>query len=158
MRKILIAAMAAAILVPSVASAQSRDEVRRGQMEVQRDRQDARQAARQGDWQKAQRARQEAREDQREVNEDWRDYRKSHRSTFQRGTYQAPRGQRYRSVNAGHRFQPAFYNSRYVISNYGTYRLPNPGYGHRWIRYGNDVVLVDSRSGRVLRVIRGFFW
>ena len=158
MRKILIAAMAASILVPSVASAQSRDEVRRGQAEVQRDREDARKAERQGDWQKAQRARQEAREDQREVNSDWREYRAKHRSTYQRGNYQAPRGQRYRPVSVGYRFQPAFYNSRYWVSNYNSYRLPNPGYGHRWIRYGNDVLLIDARSGRVLRVISGFFW
>ena len=158
MRKILIAAMAASILIPSAASAQSREEVRRGQAEVQRDRADARQAERQGDWQKAQRARQEAREDQREVNSDWREYRAKHRSTFQRGNYQAPRGQRYRAVRAGHTFQPAFYNSRYWVSNYRAYRLPNPGYGHRWIRYGNDVLLINARSGRVLRVISGFFW
>ncbi len=158
MRKILIAALAASVMVPSLASAQSRDEVRRGQAEVQRDREDAQRAAQQGDWKKAQRARQEAREDQREVNSDWREYRAKHRSTYQRGDYQAPRGQRYRPVSVGYRFQPAFYHNRYWVSNYSTYRLPNPGYGHRWIRYGNDVVLIDVRSGRVLRVLSDFFW
>lgn len=158
MRKILLAAMAASILVPSLADAQSRGEVRRGQQEVQRDREDARRAAQNGDWQKAQRARQEAREDQREVNEDWRDYRNSHRNTFNRGNYQAPRGQRYRQVSVGVRFQPAFYSNRYWVNDYGTYRLPSPGYNRRWVRYGNDVVLVDLRSGRVLRVLNNFFW
>jgi len=158
MRKILIAALAASALVPTMASAQSAREVRQGQQEVQRDRADAQRAAQQGDWKKAQRARQEAREDQREVNEDWRDYRKAHRSTYQRGNYQAPRGLQYRPVAVGYRFQPAFYSNRYWVNNYGTYRLPAPGYNRRWVRYGNDVVLVDMRSGAVVRVLRNFFW
>lgn len=132
-----------------MASAQSAGEVRRGQQEVQRDQRDVRQA---------QRARREAREDQREVNEDWRDYRKSHRQVFQRGTYNAPRGMRYRPVSAGFTFQPAFYSNRYQLNDYHSYRLPNPGYNHRWVRYGNDAVLVDTRTGRALRVINGFFW
>lgn len=158
MRKILIAALAASTLVPAMASAQSAGEVRRGQQEVQRDQRDVRQAQQQGDWQKAQRARQETREDQREVNEDWRDYRKSHRQVFQRGTYNAPRGMRYRPVSAGFTFQRAFYSNRYQLNDYRSYRLPNPGYNHRWVRYGNDAVLVDTRTGRALRVINGFFW
>lgn len=158
MRKFLIAALAASALVPTMASAQSAREVRQGQQEVQRDRADAQRAAQQGDWKKAQRARQEAREDQREVNEDWRDYRKAHRSTYQRGVYQAPRGLQYRPVAVGYRFQPAFYSNRYWVNNYGTYRLPSPGYNRRWVRYGNDVVLVDMRSGAVVRVVRNFFW
>ncbi len=158
MRKILIAALAASTLVPGMASAQSAGEVRRGQQEVQRDQRDVRQAQQQGDWPKAQRARQETREDQREVNEDWRDYRKSHRQVFQRGTYNAPRGMRYRPVSAGFTFQRAFYSNRYQLNDYRSYRLPNPGYNHRWVRYGNDAVLVDTRTGRALRVINGFFW
>lgn len=158
MRKILIAALAASVMAPAMSSAQSAAEVRRGQAEVQRDREDAQRAAQQGDWKKAQRARQEAREDQREVNEDWRDYRKSHRNTYNLGNYQAPRGQRYRPVTVGYRFQPAFYNNRYWVNNYGTYRLPSPGYNRRWVRHGNDVVLVNLRTGAVVRVLRNFFW
>ena len=158
MRKILIAALAASAMIPTMASAQSAREVRNDRQEVQRDRQDARQAARQGDWKKAQRAQQEAREDQRELNSDWRDYRAKHRTTFQRGTYYAPRGMQYRPVSVGFRFQPAFYSNRYWVNDYGTYRLPAPGYNRRWVRYGNDVVLVDIRSGAVVRVIRSFYW
>ncbi|MFM5917958.1 MAG: RcnB family protein [Novosphingobium sp.] len=158
MRKILIAALAASALVPSMASAQSAREVRNDQREVRQDRQDARQYQRQGNYKKAAAARQEAREDQRELREDWRDYRNSHRQVFQRGAYYAPRGMRYRPVSVGYTFQPAFYSSRYWLNDYGTYRLPNPGYNHRWVRYGNDAVLVDIRTGRVLRVISAFFW
>lgn len=158
MRKILIAALAASTLVPAMASAQSAGEVRRGQQEVRRDQSDVRKAEQQGDWKKAQRARQETREDRRELNDDWRAYRNSHRQVFQRGYYSAPRGMRYRPITVGYTFQPAFYSSRYQLTNYNAYRLPNPGYNHRWVRYGNDAVLVDIRSGRALRVISGFFW
>lgn len=158
MRKILIAALAASILVPAMASAQSAGEVRRDRQEVRHDMRDVREAARQGNWKKAQAARQEAREDRRELKEDWRDYRKSHRQMYQRGTYNAPRGMRYRPVSVGYTFQPTFFSNRYWVNDYGTYRLPAPGYNHRWVRYGNDVVLVDIRTGRVLRVISGFFW
>ena len=157
MRKFLIAALAASALVPTMASATDRNEVRRDQQEVRHDQRDAKQAARQGDWQKAQRAKQETREDRRELNDDWRSYRQSHRSTYQRGTWNAPRGVRYQPVSVGYRFQPAFYGSQYWVNDYARYRLPNPGYGHRWIRYGNDVILIETRSGRVLRVINAFF-
>ena len=64
----------------------------------------------------------------------------------------------YRPVQTGVRFQPAFYSNRYWVNDYGTYRLPAPGYNRRWVRYGNDVVLVDMRSGAVVRVYRNFFW
>lgn len=158
MRKILIAALAASALVPSMASAQSMREVQNDRREVQKDRQDARQYQRQGNYGKAAAARQEAREDQREMREDWQEYRRTHRSVYQRGNYYAPRGMRYRPISVGYTFQPAFYGSRYQLNNYSTYRLPNPGHNHRWIRYGNDAVLIDVRNGRALRVISGFFY
>lgn len=158
MRKILIAALAASAMVPTMASATSRNEVRNDQREVRHDIRDARQAARNGNYKKAAAARQEAREDRRELNEDWKSYRDSHRQVFQRGVYAAPRGLSYRPVAVGARFQPEFYSNRYWINDYGTYRLPAPGYNHRWVRYGNDVALVDIRTGRVLRVISNFYW
>lgn len=58
----------------------------------------------------------------------------------------------------GYRFQPAYYNSRYWVSDYGRYRLAPPRAGHRWVRYGNDVAMVNMRSGRVAVVYNSFFW
>ena len=55
-------------------------------------------------------------------------------------------------------FAPAFYADRYWVKNYNVYRLPNPGYGHRWVRYGNDVVLVDVRSGIAKQIMSAFFF
>ena len=157
MRKIFIAAVAAAALVPAVASAQSYHEVRHDQREVRQDRRDVRQDVRHGDYRAAQRDRQEARENRRETREDWRDYRRTHRDTFRPGVYSGPRGYRYRPVNVGYRFAPEYYGSRYWV-NWSNYRLPRPGAYQRWIRYGNDVVLINARTGRVIQVYNSFFW
>jgi Ni/Co efflux regulator RcnB len=160
MRKIIIAALAAATILPAgAASAQSAREVRQDQRELQRDRRDVQRARANGDRGDVREARQELREDRRETREDWRDYRNSHRTVYTRGGYAGPRGYRYRPVNVGYRFTPEYYGRNYWINDYGTYRLPRPGYGYqRWVRYGNDVVLVDTRSGRVVQVYNRFFY
>ncbi len=149
MRKFIMAVLAASVAVPSLAiptmaSAQSMREVRHDQREVNRD-------VRRGDYR-------EARHDRREMREDWRDYRQAHRNDFRRPAYQGPRGYAYRPVAVGYRFQPAYYNNRYWVNDYARYRLPAPQAGHRWVRYGNDVVMVNMRSGRVATVFNGFFW
>lgn len=144
MRKFMIAALAATVLVPGMASAQSAREVRQGQREVARD------VAR-GDMQ-------EAREDSRELREDWQDYRKAHRSEFRRNVYVAPRGHRYQPVANGAQLNGAFFGRNYQVSNWQRYRLPRPGARQQYIRYGNDVLLVNVRTGRVVRVYRSFYW
>lgn len=144
MRMMVLAAVAGAIALPGVASAQSAREVRHDQREVRKD-------IRRGDYR-------EAREDRRELREDWRDYRRAHRQVYHRPAYRGPRGYVYRPVAVGHRFAPAYYGRRFWVDNYATYRLPRPGAHQRWIRYGNDIVLVNMRTGRVVTVYNGFFW
>ena len=144
MRMMVMAAVAAAVAVPSVANAQSAREVRHDQREVRKD-------VRRGHYR-------EAREDRREMREDWRDYRRSHRNAYRRPAYRGPRGYRYRPVTVGYRFAPAYYGRNYWVNDWSNYRLGRPSRYQRWVRYGNDVVLVDIRTGRVLRVYNGFFW
>lgn len=158
MRKTILAlAAAASALVPALATAQTRElrndrrEIREGQAEVRRD-------VRRGDLQEAREDRRELREDRREYREDWREYRRDHQRTFRRGAYYAPRGYRYTPVRAGVNLRPAFYGNRYWINDPYTYRLPRPSMGAKWVRYGNDVVLVNVRTGRVLQVYRAFFY
>jgi hypothetical protein len=63
----------------------------------------------------------------------WRKYREQNRNYFRPGRYHAPsRDQQYRL--------PAAYGS------------------YRWVRYYDDVLLVDVRNGHVVDVIRDFFW
>lgn len=158
MRKILIAALAATALVPSMASAQSAREVRQDQRELNRDRREVRRDVARGDFNEARRDRQELREDRRETREDWQDYRRTHRGAFHRPMYAAPRGMRYRPVSVGAQLSAAFFGRNYWVSDYSNYRLPRPGVSQQYVRYGNDVLLVNIRTGRVIRVYNGFFW
>ncbi|MGE3690338.1 MAG: RcnB family protein [Novosphingobium sp.] len=158
MRKLFIAVLAATILTPVAASAQSAREVRQDRREVRQDRREIRQDLRRGDYREARKDRRELRKDRRELREDWRDYRRTHRNVYRRPAYVGPRGYRYRPVWVGYRFNPVFYSSRYWINDFWVYRLPRPAAGLRWIRYGNDVVLVNMRTGRVVQVHTAFFW
>ncbi len=151
MRKILIAALAASAALPGVASAQGMGEIRRGQQEVRAGQREVQRDVARGDMR-------EAREDRRELREDWQDYRQRNREVFRGGRYYAPRGYRYRPVTVGYTFRPAFYSNRYWVGNPGRYRLNTPGRNQRWIRYGNDVILINERNGRVLIIHRNFFW
>jgi Ni/Co efflux regulator RcnB len=159
MRKLLFAAAAATVvLAPGVASAQSAREVHQDQREVRKDQREVRRDVARGDFNEARHDRRETREDRRELREDWQDYRRNHRDAFHRSAYVAPRGFRYRPVAIGARLNRAFYGRSYWVNDYATYRLPRPGYHQAYVRYGNDVLLVNTRNGRVIRVYSGFYW
>ena len=157
MRKFMIAALAIATLAPVAATAQSYGEVRRGEREVRESRRDLQDARRSGDRRDVRDARQELREDRRELREDRRDYRRSDRG-YNRGAYAGPRGYRYQPVTVGYRFQPSYYGRNYWVNDWRNYRLARPGFNQQWVRYGNDVVLIDIRTGRVLSVRNRFFY
>ena len=59
-------------------------------------------------------------------------------------------GSAYVPPVAGQRLAPAFYAAGYVVAD--PVGLPPATRDQRWVRYGPNVVLVDRRSGRVLRV------
>ncbi|KMS55239.1 membrane protein [Novosphingobium barchaimii LL02] len=163
MRKFFIAAIAASVAlptlaVPTMASAQSAREVRDSRRDVREDQRDLRQAKRYGDRRDVRDARRDVRDSRQELREDWRDYRQSHRNAYKRPAYVGPRGYAYRPVAVGHRFDRAYYGDRYWVRNYSAYRLPAPRAGHRWVRYGNDVVMVNTRTGRVVTSHNSFFW
>lgn len=168
----LIAAVAMpALAAPNVAAAQSRREVERSQQELRREQADLRDARRYGDRRDIQRERRDVREARREVREDrrdfrqdrrdwgrndWRGYRQSNRALYSRGNWRAPFA--YQRFAAGSRIAPNFYGQRYVIADPGRYRLPPARRDQRWVRHYDDVVLIDQRRGRVVDVIRGFYW
>ena len=138
-----------------------RQDLREARREYRQDRREYRR-----DWRDDRRDWRDDRRDWRDDGRDWRndrfawrDYRRSNGRLFRQGRYIGPeRGWRYRPVAVGHRFDPAFYGSRYVIADPYRYRLPPVRGFNRWVRYGNDVVLVDARSGRVLEVYNSFFY
>ena len=90
---------------------------------------------------------------------DWRRYRNANRNHYRLGRYYAPyRDYRYRRLSIGISLGSAFYGSRYWINNPSYYRLPAAYPGTRWVRYYDDVLLLDIYSGEVIDVIHDFFW
>lgn len=90
---------------------------------------------------------------------DWQRYRYSNRNIYRLSPYYAPyRGYSYSRFSIGFGLDPLFYGSNYWISDPFYYRLPPAPPGARWVRYYDDVVLVDLYSGQVIDVIYDFFW
>jgi hypothetical protein len=90
---------------------------------------------------------------------DWQRYRYSNRNIFHIGPYYSPyRGYGYNRFSIGVVLDPFFYDQRYWIGDPWEYRLPPAEPGTEWVRYYNDVLLVDVYSGEVVDVIYDFFW
>ena len=87
---------------------------------------------------------------------DWRSYRSHNRSIYRRGNWRAPF--RYHHFRSGMRIRHLYFGSRYYISDPWYYRLPPAGPYRRWVRHYDDVMLVDIRTGYILRIYYNFFW
>lgn len=157
MRKLILLGLAAATTLPGIASAQT-PELHRDRQDIREERRDVRDAKRYGTHQDVRDEKRDVREARREYREDWRDYRRDHREVYRMRPYAGPRGYRYRPVAVGYRFDPVYYGNRYAIADPWRYRLPRAEGPRRWVRYGNDAVLVNVRNGRVIAVNRDFFW
>jgi hypothetical protein len=90
---------------------------------------------------------------------DWQRYRDNHRSIYRIGRYYSPyRNYSYRRVTIGFSLGSLFYGSRYWIDDPWYYRLPEVYGPYRWVRYYDDVLLVNVYTGEVVDVIYDFFW
>lgn len=153
--KFLIAAVVAATLTPMAAQAQTR-EMQRNNQEVREEKRDLKDAKRYGTREDVRNERQDLREAKQERREDWRDYRQSNRNVFRGNRFNAPF--RYRTFNDGVGIGSSYYAPRYRVNNYSNYRLSQPGRYQTYVRHYNDVLLVNTRTGRVIRAYRGFYW
>lgn len=129
MKKLILASLAALVLVPSTAMAQSAAELRHDRREIQEQKRDVRDA-------------------RQEYRSDARDYARAHpwKSSF-----------KYQRFTAGARIQPAYYGRSYVISDYGRFRWAKPGVNQRWVRHYDDALLINTRTGRVVKVVNNAF-
>lgn len=91
---------------------------------------------------------------------DWNRYRSYNREAFRLPRYYAPGGwgYGYRRFGVGVRISGALFGRNYWIADPWAYRLPAAYGPYRWVRYYNDAVLVDVRTGFVADVIYGIFW
>jgi len=65
---------------------------------------------------------------------------------------------RYNRLNIGIYLGAPFFAQQYWITDPWAYRLPPASPPYRWVRYYDDVVLIDTYSGQVVDVIYDFFW
>jgi len=89
----------------------------------------------------------------------WYGYRDRNRSIFHLGIYYSPyRNYSYRRLSIGYFLDSLFFANRYWIDDPWRYRLPQVYGPYRWVRYYDDVLLVDIYNGEVVDVIYDFFW
>ncbi|HTU09514.1 MAG TPA: RcnB family protein [Allosphingosinicella sp.] len=89
----------------------------------------------------------------------WSSWRNQNRGRYRLSPYYSPyRNWSYRRFSIGLFLDSLFYNQRYWIGDPWQYRLPPAPYGTQWVRYYNDVLLVDIYTGEVVDAIYGFFW
>lgn len=98
------------------------------------------------------------REWRRDDRYDWRRHRDRHRNVFRLGWYRDPFGWGYRRWQIGWNIWPSYWNDHYWLRDPWQWRLPTVHGPYRWIRYYDDALLVDLRTGRVVDVIYDVFW
>lgn len=90
---------------------------------------------------------------------DWYNHRSRYSHIYHLGRYYSPyRDWRYRRLHIGFSLWPLFYSNQYWISDPWYYRLPEAYGPYRWVRYYDDALLVDLRTGQVVDVIYDVFW
>ena len=61
------------------------------------------------------------------------------------------------TLRPGDALPEAYVGKRYAIPNYWDYDLRAPPRGHRWVRYGDDALLVNRKTGLILSIERNVF-
>lgn len=155
MRKVLLIAIMAATVLPTMATAQTR-ELARDRREIREEQRELRRARHYGDRHDVREERRDLRDARREYREDWREYRRKHRHLYARGDWRSHH--RYHAFRPGARIERGYYGQRHVIADPWRYRLPRVRAHMRWVRHYDDVLLVNMRTGRLVEVHRDFFW
>lgn len=72
--------------------------------------------------------------------------------------YRPPSGFYIRSWGYGDLLPRSWWSNQYRLNDWWSYGLPIPPIGYEYVRVGDDVLLVDMFSGRVVQMIRDVFW
>ncbi len=149
--KFLTAGLIVALMVPGAAAAQSRGEVRESRQDVREEQRELRQAQRYGDRSDVREERRDVREARQELREDKRDWRQDRRYS----NYRAPF--RYQQFRAGATLRSNYYAPAYRPSYDSRWGVPRAGRNLTYVRHYNDLLLVNARNGRVVKVYRNHF-
>jgi Ni/Co efflux regulator RcnB len=72
--------------------------------------------------------------------------------------YGLPPGQAKKIYGEGEYLPRSYYSERYYVSDpYYREQLPPAPYGYRWVRYGEDAYLVQTRDGLIADIVRSLF-
>jgi Ni/Co efflux regulator RcnB len=72
--------------------------------------------------------------------------------------FRYPHGYRYRRWTIGLLLPALLLSSRYYYDDYSALGIGAPPRGYRWVRYGPDLLLVRTRTRKVVDVIYGAFY
>ncbi len=149
--KFLTAGLIAAMMVPAVAQAQTRGEVRDSRQEVREQQRDLRDAKRYGDRNDVRDQRRDVRDARQELREDRRDWRQE--SRYQ--NYRAPF--KYQQFRVGSTLRSNYYGAAYRPAYDSRWGVPRAGRNLTYVRHYNDLLLVNQRNGKVIQVYRNHF-
>lgn len=148
--KFLTAGLIAAMMLPAAAQAQTR-EIRKDRQELREEQRDLRNAQRRGDRGDIRDARRDVRDARQDLRESQRDWRRDTR--YQ--NYRAPF--RYQQFRVGSTLRSNYYAPAYRPAWDSRWGVPRAGRNLTYVRHYNDLLLVNMRSGKVIRVYRNHF-
>lgn len=148
--KFLTAGLIAAMMVPAMAQAQTR-EIRNDRRDVREEQQELRNAQRYGDRGDVREERRDVRDARQELREDKRDWRQDRRYS----NYRAPF--RYQQFRVGATLRSNYYAPAYRPTWDSRWGVPRAGRNLTYVRHYNDLLLVNARNGKVIRVYRNHF-
>ena len=96
----------------------------------------------------------EMRDDRRDIRQDRRELRQDNRDY--RGNWRAPFA--YRSFGVGAIVPRAYFGPSYYANDWQRFHVAAPRYGYyRYVRHYGDLLLINTRNGRVVQVYRGYY-
>lgn len=148
--KFLTAGLIAAMIIPAAAQAQT-GELRRDRQDIRQEQRDLNHAKRYGDRGDVRDARGDLRDAKKEYREDVRDWRRDAR--YQ--NYRAPF--KYQQFRVGSTLRSNYYAPAYRPTWDSRWGVPRAGAGLTYVRHYNDLLLVNARTGKVVKVYRDEF-
>lgn len=146
----LIAAMMVPATMPVAAQAQTR-EIRKDRADVREEHRELRAAQRHGSRSDVREERGEYRDAKRDLRDSKRDWRQDNRYS----NYRAPF--KYQQFRVGSTLRSNYYAPSYRPAWDSRWGVPRAGRNLTYVRHYNDLLLVNARNGKVVKVYRNHF-